>query len=152
MYSLAEYNLIEPYLTKKVKVLEYGSGESSIEIAKMVNTLLTIEHNRDWMDKIKPQLPDNALMLFAPPTCLEWGTDGTYEQFKEYIEAPEDYGVFDVIIIDGRARIGCAEYCKHVSHKNTTIFVHDYNRLEYKEIETHLILIKRVGSMAQFKI
>ncbi len=150
MYGRKESKLIEPYLTKGARVLEYGSGASTKEVADKVGILVTIEHNRDWFDKVKENLPDNTKIYFKPPTGLKWGTDGTYEQFKDYIESPK--GLFDVIIIDGRARVGCAKYCKNIANKNTIIFVHDYQRKEYKEIETHLQLIEVVETMAKFKL
>ena len=150
MFSENESDLIMPYLTKGAKVLEYGSGNSSLEIANIVKSLLTIEHEATWYNIVKRALPSNANIIFKPPTCLTWGTDGTYEQFKEYIESPYQYKYFDVIIIDGRARVGCAKYCKNVANKNTVIFVHDYQRPEYKEIEKHLQLIEVVETMAKF--
>ncbi len=131
-------------------MLEYGSGFSSIQIAEMVKTLLTIEHQRQWHDTVKANLPSNGKIIFEPPTCLDWGTDGTYDQFKRYIEIPK--GIFDVIIIDGRARVGCAKYCKNIANENTIIFVHDYDRDEYKEIENYLELIEVVETMAKFKL
>jgi hypothetical protein len=150
MYSKREAKLIEPYLTSGASVLEYGSGESTFEVAAKVKLLITVEHQLEWFNKIKAKLPKNTVILFEPPTCLKWGTDGTYEQFKNYIEAPK--GIFNVIIIDGRARVGCAKYCKNVANENTIIFVHDYQREEYKEIETHLQLIEVVETMAKFKL
>ena len=38
-------------------------------------------------------------------------TDGTYEQFADYVEKPVQYGstTFDLIIVDGRARVAAAE-------------------------------------------
>lgn len=150
MYSERESGLIKPYLTKEARVLEYGSGLSSIEIANMVKSLLTIEHNRFWYEKIQPKLPDNTTIKLVFSTNYRGGTDGTYEQFKDYIETPE--GIFDVILIDGRARIECAKYCKNIADENTIIFVHDYNRDEYKEIENYLELIEVVGTMAKFKL
>ena len=38
-----------------------------------------------------------------------WG-DGTYEQFADYVEKPVEYEMkFDLIIVDGRARVAAAE-------------------------------------------
>ena len=139
-----------PYLTKGAKVLEYGSGKSSIEIAGMVKSLLTIEHQRHWFEKIKPKLPDNAIMLLVFSTNFRGGTDGSYEQFKDYIEAPKD--IYDVIIIDGRARVGCAKYCKNIADNNTLIFIHDFDRKEYQPVLKYLQLIEQKGTLAKFKL
>ena len=62
--------------------------------------------------------------------------------------------MFDVIFIDGRARIECAKICNEISHENTIIFIHDFrSRYEnYKLVLDHLTLISEVEDMAMFKI
>lgn len=150
MYNKAVRKFLFPFLTKDKTVLEYGSGQSSIEIAKMVKSLVTLEHTQYWSEKIFPQLPLNASMIYCPHVNLVKGTDGTYEGFKNYIEAPK--GKFDVIMIDGRARVGCAKYAKNLADENTDIFIDDYDRKEYHEAEKYLTLIDRVDNMAHFKL
>lgn len=152
MFNKAVTDFLTPFLTKGKVVLEYGSGESTKEISGMVETLLSIEHNAEWFKEINKGLPNNCILLFVPSTGFAKGTDGTYEEFKKYIEAPKDYGTFDVILIDGRARVGCAEYAKNLADKDTHIFIDDYNREEYHEAEKYLTLIDRVDNMAHFKL
>ena len=72
--------------------------------------------------------------------------------FKDYIESPIEYGPFDIILIDGRARVSCSSICKLLSHENTIIFIHDFHRPEYQEALKYLELIDSVKTMSKFKL
>ena len=48
------------YVSGKNKVLEWGSGESTLHWMNVVNTLVSIEHNREWYNKISPNVNDNV--------------------------------------------------------------------------------------------
>lgn len=141
-------------ITKTHRVLEYGSGESTIEIADKCLSILSIEHQKQWYDKLIELKPINCELILREPNLpyKEGINCGTYEQFKSYIEAPLDKGPFDIILIDGRARVACASIVKSITHDNTLIFIHDYDRPEYAEVLNYLELIGQVGTMAKFKI
>lgn len=142
------------HLLKEMKVLEYGSGESTIEIAGRVKSLISLEHQQEWFLKGKSNIPNNCSIVLQRPDLpyTEGGDCGTYDQFTSYIEYPILYGPYDLILIDGRARVGCASVCNKMSTKDTIIFIHDFNRKEYQEALNYLILIEQVETMAKFKI
>lgn len=153
------------HLHKDMRVLEYGSGASTLAIAPLVKELVSIEHNEEWYRKMAAQVPENVLLYFMKPDSEPKPNydDGTYEDFKSYIELPliltEKRGKFDVIFIDGRARVGCASICKLLGHKDTLVFIHDFNhpeekwrRPEYYEAEKYLERIDGVFTMWKFKI
>ena len=87
---------------------------------------------------------------------VEGGHCGTLQQFETYIKKPLELGKFDLIFIDGRARIECAKICKDISHKDTLIFIHDYRGRydveNYKEIENYLNFISEINNLAFFSI
>lgn len=141
-------------INKNSKVLEYGSGISTTEIANKCKTILSVEHQENWYDKMKNEIPNNCELIFKSPDLpyIEGGHCGTYEEFKSYIEAPINNGPFDVILIDGRARVSCVSICHKISHENTIVFIHDYHREEYQEALNYLELINQVGTMAKFKV
>ena len=136
------------------KVLEYGSGESTIQIAKRCKSILSIEHQKEWYNMNIDKLPSNCELLLREPNLpyIEGFHCGTYEEFKDYIEIPINRGPFDVIFIDGRARVSCASVCSKMAHDNTIIFIHDFHREEYQEALNYLELIGQVGTMAKFKL
>jgi predicted O-methyltransferase YrrM len=141
-------------IDKNKKVLEYGSGQSTIEIASICNSIVSIEHQEEWYDKNIPLIPNNCEIILKKPNLpyIEGGHCGTYNEFRDYIEAPLSKGPFDVILIDGRARVACASICHKLCHENTIIFVHDFHRKEYQEILKYFDMIDIVETMGKFKI
>ena len=141
-------------IDKNKKVLEYGSGQSTIEIAERCNKIISIEHQEEWYNKNAPSKPSNCEILLRKPTLpySEGGHCGTYDEFKDYIEAPLSKAPFDVIFIDGRARVACSSICGKLGHKDTVVFVHDFERPEYQGVLQYLELITVVEKMAKFKL
>ena len=156
--SPEEEKFIFNYLNKDMKLLEYGSGESTIQFSHHVKEVVSIEHNENWFNKVFSKIDKNVNLHLCKPDLHyeEVIHDGTYEQFKTYITYPIKYGIFDVIFIDGRARIECAKFAKNLSNHKTMIFIHDFfSRLEldnYKKIYDYLILEEYVGEMAKFRV
>ena len=153
-----EKNFFLKSLSKEKSVLEYGCGKFSFKIAEKSKDLLSVEHQSDWYHKIFNQKPKNLNLALKPPSLSyqEGSGDGTYEQFKDYVDYPIDKGPFDVILIDGRSRVACASKCKLMCHQDTIVFVHDYTGVRdktlYKMIPKYLNLIDSFGTMAKFTI
>ncbi len=146
-------------------VLEWGSGASTFAIAKKVKRVCSIEHNRDWFNELIDQMPGNVHLCYVPQNSEpQPGHDGTRKEFYDYIQKAiqlaDIYGKFDIIFIDGRARVACAEICHLIGHKDTQVFVHDYDhpnpkykRTEYQPIEElHLDRLNGEFTMHRFKI
>jgi protein-L-isoaspartate O-methyltransferase len=142
------------HLKNHHKVLEYGSGESTLQIANLVNKIVSVEHQQLWFDSIKNKSQENCKILFAQPDLpyTEGKHCGTYDEFSTYINSPTQYGPYDIILIDGRARIECSKICNKLSHQDTIIFVHDWHREEYHEICKYLHLIEVKNTMAKFRL
>jgi hypothetical protein len=126
-----------------------------------VKEIISVEHNKEWANEIQNKNILNATILYVPPDApYVEGTenDGLYFQFKSYIECPLKYGKFDVIFIDGRARVECAKVCKNlILNPDCDIFVHDFfirqNTGEnYKEILKYLKIIDSVGQMCRLRV
>lgn len=149
-----EKNFLFSFININSKVLEYGSGESTFEIANICKEIVSMEHNKVWYEKNIGRIPKNCNIFLIEPTLpyTEGFDCGTYEQFKDYIEYPTKFSPFDIIFIDGRARVGCSSICKLLSHKDTIVFIHDFDRQEYQESLKYLELLDMVGTMAKFKI
>lgn len=144
---------------KDDRVLEYGSGQSTKEIASRCKELVSIEHQRDWYEKVILDIPKNVTLILKEPNLpyLENTYNcGKYEEFEDYITCPRSYGKFDVIFIDGRARVECAKFCRNLAHENTLIFIHDFSsRIHnhgYEEAFEYLELIDSVSDMSKFRI
>lgn len=142
------------YLNKTQKVLEYGSGESTNQIAERVHSLISIEHQSHWYKKIYETKKENITLILAEPDApyIEGGDCGSYDQFKSYINASLQNAPYDIILIDGRARVECAKICHKIATKNTKIFIHDFERQEYQCIKDILEFVDIVKGLAVFKI
>ena len=153
----SEKQFILKFLSKTHRLLEYGSGASTELLSGYVKEVISVEHNFDWYTSVKNKNISNVKIIYAPPDLnyIEGNHDGTYEQFKTYINVPKDYGKFDVVFIDGRARIECVKFCKNILNDNALIFVHDFHHryesenykkmLDYCEIvdyENQMVLLK----------
>ena len=157
--SKFEVIFLKKHLKNNQKVLEWGCGSSTISISNLVKEVHSIEHNKDWYDNINSKISNTNVNLYLcepDNEYVEGGHCGTLQQFETYIKKPLELGKFDLIFIDGRARIECAKICKDISHKDTLIFIHDYRGRydveNYKEIENYLNFISEINNLAFFSI
>jgi|ETNvirnome_6_100_1030635.scaffolds.fasta_scaffold14342_3 hypothetical protein len=63
----AETLKAENYIKGKQKMLEWGSGGSTLYFPSLVKKYVSIEHDRFWYDKIKPDIKDNVEYYYVPP-------------------------------------------------------------------------------------
>lgn len=93
------------YLDELIKpsfsVFEWGSGASTVWLAKKVSQVTSVEHTKKWYERLSKRLEEeglaNVTLHFLP--------------MDKYVEAilgyPDD--AFDLIMIDGRQRVRCIE-------------------------------------------
>jgi hypothetical protein len=78
-------------------VFEYGSGNSTLFWSSIARHVTSVEHDRQWFERMRAIAPLNCDMLF------EDNADG-------YVNAIRSRGSrFDVIVIDGQTRLRCAQ-------------------------------------------
>lgn len=114
-------------------VFEWGSGGSTIFFQEMrIPDLVSIEHDKEWYDRVDKRLRMSkglfsAKYHFIPYETPEIGPDkanpahyksGSTElglvNFKKYASVIDQYGKFDLILIDGMARASCLYHA--ISH------------------------------------
>lgn len=80
------------------RIFEYGSGASSLWLARRAGSVVSVEHDETWAEKLRPHLSNhqNAAILDRK---LE---DGSYVN-----AIAEQGGLFDLIVVDGRRRVDC---------------------------------------------
>ena len=121
------------FLEKRVKpwmrIFEYGSGNSTLWWSELVSSVISIEHNRTWFDKMKKSIPANVDYRYCE--LIDGGN---------YCKVVSEYGhSFDIIIIDGRDRINCAKNALSALAKNGIIIWDNSDRDEYLEGYNYLI-------------
>jgi hypothetical protein len=120
-YSFIDF--IKERLNKQHTVFEFGSGNSTFFYAKYAGIVVSVEHDKDWYDKIVKSKPENSEMIF---TELIRGGD--------YCKMPVKLGEkFDIIIVDGRDRVNCCKQAVDALSDNGVVVLDDSEREFYKE-------------------
>jgi hypothetical protein len=156
--------LMEEYAKAKC-ILEYGSGGSTFIAARNPEVkVLSVESDWAWSGVMRQALmreglSQNAIIHWCDigPT-KGWGrpkTDVGWEKYHHYPLGVWDLPNFqhpDLVLIDGRFRIGCFLACLFKSTKPMTVLWDDYiDRKEFAVVEKYLKPAKLVGRMALFK-
>jgi hypothetical protein len=117
-------NFITPRLKKKFSVFEFGSGNSTLFYAERVGTVTTVEHDRQWYEKMQKLIPANVTLLFRE----NYRTGGYSKAILQ------QNTMYDIIIIDAVDRYKCATYAVRRLTRQGVIILDDSDREEYQEI------------------
>ncbi len=115
-----------------MSVFEYGSGSSSVYWAKKAKSVYSVEHNREWYEKIRDAIADNQVIQLC-------------ENEAEYVNAitrvPEKV---DVIVIDGLYRQACAELVQDYLLDGGIVILDnaDWHRGTSRYLREHLNLLQ----------
>lgn len=101
MLTYGAIDFLEFFLHSNSRVLEFGSGGSTIWLASKAGLVISIEDDENWARKL-PSL--NNVELRVVPCLGDWYNDSP--DFH-YSKAAADDPKFDAIIIDGKSRIDC---------------------------------------------
>ena len=142
---------------KPQRVFEWGSGKSTLFFIKLpsVGQLVSIEHDPTWYNvissKSERRSPDWYGYKLIPSESGEIGPDksnpahyksGSTElgpvNFKTYASAIDDYGLFDLILIDGMARASCISHAFSHVVQGGCIVIDNTDREYYLEKIGHL--------------
>lgn len=113
------------------RVFEWGSGGSTLYLTGRVREVVTVEHDREWLEKVQAKIsqlgstnwtgsleePSNRQASSSPDYSL-WSDyasnddryrNNSFEQYARRIEIfPE--ASFDLVLVDGRARPACIHH------------------------------------------
>ena len=126
-YSFIDF--IKGRLNKQHAVFEFGSGNSTFFYAKYAGIVVSVEHDKDWYDKIVSKKPGNSEMIFC-----ELIRGGDYSNMPVKLEEK-----FDIIIVDGRDRVNCATKAVDALSPKGVIVLDDSEREKYKPAIDFLI-------------
>ena len=145
-----ERSLLETELSKDKTMLEWGSGGSTLYFSNFVKEICSFEHTTEWYEKVSQQIKEHDIKNIDynhVPSDLEFkkpqghrrsdykGTPAKY--FRTYIDAVEKYGKskFDVILVDGRARLYCAIKALPYLKDGGCLYMHDFfGRRQYHDV------------------
>ncbi|WP_374456572.1 class I SAM-dependent methyltransferase [Nocardioides sp.] len=123
------------------RVFEWGSGASTAWLSRRAGRVVAVEHDAAWAAQVRPLVGDGVEVRNVPPVPAPAGTGVRSQKpgfagldFSDYvaaIDAQDD--VFDVIVIDGRAREAClARAIGHLAPDGLVVF-DNVDRRRYRE-------------------
>jgi SAM-dependent methyltransferase len=116
-------------IRKDMIVFEYGCGESTLWWASRVKEVVSVEHNKDWFEKVLHRIPANVNIFHIG---LEYG--GSYSRkIMEYRDK------FDIVVIDGRDRVNCVLNALDALKPDGVIIFDNSDRKEYEKGYEYLL-------------
>jgi len=126
------------------RVFEYGSGASTVWLAKRAGCVVSVEHDLHWGAVVKGLLKDhgNAELRLVErdaerdPDPLYGSTKAGHKQFsyRKYAAAIDaETEPFDLIVVDGRARVACFTHGLRRLRPGGVIVFDNSHRSSYRE-------------------
>ena len=126
--SILDITLLEDiFALYPMKVLEWGSGGSTIYFKDKTRSWVAIEDNKLWYDGIK-SLGGNVIFCD-----------------KYHIYTDRGAGAFDVVLVDGNYRNDCIDNALKLISSGGLIFLHDAMRDAYHTSVVRLPWYRKVG-------
>ncbi|MCM2562224.1 hypothetical protein M8756_08660 [Lutimaribacter sp. EGI FJ00015] len=147
-------------------ILEYGSGGSTVLGAEMGKRVLSVESDQDWAKMMRDWFTQNPpegevdiIWSDIGPT-KEWGhpvDDRAWKRFARYPLEVWDMPEFahpDVVLVDGRFRVGCALAAAYRITRPVGLYFDDYvPRKRFHEVEEFIGPPAEIaGRMARFEL
>lgn len=121
--NYAVIRILEARLTKDLDLFEYGSGYSTGFYAGLVNSVVSLEYDQEWMKIVEKMVPANASLIYMPKDV-----DGAY------CRAIQSTGKkYDVVIVDGRDRVNCVKQSLEYLTERGVLILDDSGRSYYAE-------------------
>lgn len=150
--SPMEVNLVLRYMHGVKNYFEWGSGGSTFNFPQFASdSSVSVEHNEEWCQHVRETIAENESLQKLAYYCIPvprghmgWGVknafeEGTYPIFKKYIDQIDRAGHqrYDLILIDGRARVDAAIKALSYQDQQSVVVLHDAARIwdrRYKEV------------------
>lgn len=154
---------LESYLTPTMRVFEYGSGGSTLFLAKRVAHVVSVEHDEGFYrimnEKISHRGITNCTYILRTPESFDmdqippYGTESFSSEwpshktmsFEAYVKSIDEYpnSYFDLVTVDGRARPSCAFRALPKLKNGGWLLVDNMERARYKIIRDLLAPYQR---------
>lgn len=126
-YSFIDF--IADRIKKEHTVFEFGSGNSTRYYAKRAKKVVSVEHDKEWFEKISSGKPSNSEMVFC-----ELESNGKYSKMPASMDQK-----FDIIIVDGRDRVNCCYHSLSALSDTGVVVLDDSERSKYNDARTFLL-------------
>jgi len=109
------------------KVLEFGSGASTVWLSRLTSNLVSIKHHPDWYETVKSTLDNDSTCQSVDLRLLPLPYYSVCDEF------PDEY--FDLIIVDGRDRMKCLEASIRILKPGGILMLDDAQRKRYERAD-----------------
>ncbi|TWT98631.1 class I SAM-dependent methyltransferase [Stieleria varia] len=117
---------LTPRLDSSMTVLEYGSGNSTLFYSKLAQSVVSVESDSDWYNKLLSQVDQRVVDIHL-------------KQLPEYITFAGTLGrQFDFIVVDGLERVQCSKEAVKLLSDRGVMVLDDCVREEYRPIYDHM--------------
>ena len=108
-------------LRENARIFEYGSGASTLWLARRAASVTSVEHDSGWFDLVAERLKayPNATLRHVvgkrnqgDPNYVSGKPGAEGLNFEDYVHAIDNEAPFDLIVIDGRCREMCIAAAK----------------------------------------
>lgn len=165
--SLGALRFLKKIMQKEMVVFEYGSGGSTIFFSKLVSQVISVEHSPEWfqlLEKVlrKKEISNVDLNLVLPENKNNREIIIESRRFPEligfdffnYVNIINKFekSNFDLVFIDGRARVACFEACVSKVKPGGFIVLDNSERLEYEKVMSDYstwVIYKYYGPVVQ---
>ena len=125
-YTYPFIHFITPRIKPNFEAFEYGSGNSTKWYAARIKQISAVEHDKEWVEIVRPDLPTNAEVLYR-------------DLGKEYIEAiAEKNKKYHIVIVDGRKRVKCAIFASDYLTPDGVLILDNSEREFYNEAKEYM--------------
>lgn len=136
---------VERFLSARpaARVFEFGSGASTVWLARRAAEVHSLEHDAEFAALVTDLVdrPDRVTLHVVPATPVTSGlpevaserVDHTHLDFADYVATIDEVGgPFDLIVVDGRARVACLRRAlPHLADDGMVVF-DDVGRRRYR--------------------
>ena len=123
-----------------MKVFEWGSGRSTLWFADRVRSIVSIEYNKEWADKVTEMIGaknvNNVELKYIPlDHAKHLPTPRIYEPLPKYVSEIFNYPKesFDLVIVDGHYRLTCVDQCLDYIKPGGYLLIDNSNRVPRHE-------------------
>jgi len=123
----------------QARAFEYGSGASTVWLARRCSSVVSVEHDREWASLVRARLDPAAdvqlhlvpgVPATAPDAVLSGRREAAGLDFADYVRTIDRVGgLYDVVVVDGRARTAClAAALPHLAEDGFIVFDNTHRR------------------------
>lgn len=144
------------YPGEETLAFEWGSGASTIFLEAISDDVKSVEYDEKFYEVLKARVQKKTRVIYQPPIRSEAPIYGSRKKgfaqldFRQYVDTIDNFDqqLFDIIVIDGRAREKCLEKAIEKIKPEGMIVFDDMLRPRYRkavkaELLKHRLVIKK---------